>query len=149
MLIMDKNKKNLQMRLISILEVKFFMDQSVISNIANDKKIQLGFSNTVFPDETNNTIAIDFGVQYSYMDKLALECVYKFTFEVYNLNEYIEKNNDNSLTIKNIMPHMLSVAAGTMRGIILVKSFGTNLAKYPLPMLDIMQLNKNLSHLNK
>lgn len=34
------------------------------------------------------------------------------------------------------MPHFINVAIGTMRGIIVAKTAGTSLAKYPLPMLD-------------
>lgn len=34
------------------------------------------------------------------------------------------------------MPHFINVAIGTMRGIIVDKTAGTSLAKYPLPMLD-------------
>ena len=43
------------------------------------------------------------------------------------------------------MPHFLSVAAGTMRGILVVKTAGTNLSKYPLPMIDGNQLSVSLS----
>lgn len=43
------------------------------------------------------------------------------------------------------MPHLLNVAVGTMRGILVVKTAGTNFSKYPLPMIDVNQLNSNLS----
>lgn len=147
---METSKNNIQMRLLSVSEVKFFMDQNIVAKFTDAQNITLGFANTVFPDIDNNTISIDFGIRYFYKNNTALESVYKFTFFVEKISKYVTKNDDGGgYTINSIMPHMLSVAAGTMRGIILVKSFGTNIAKYPLPMLDIMQLNKNLSHLNK
>lgn len=145
---MENKKSNVQMRLISVSEMKFSMDQSIISNIDNPDMIQLGFQNTVFPDIQTNTIAINFGVQYSYNGKVALESIYKFFFYVENLNSYVEVQDNGTFIVKNIMPHMLSVAAGTMRGILVVKTIGTELSKYPLPMINIMELNDKLSAVN-
>lgn len=136
------------MRLISVSEMKFYMDQSIISNIENPNMIQLGFQNVVFPDIQTNTIAINFGVQYSYNNEVALESIYKFSFYVENLNNYVDLQDDGKFIVKNIMPHMLSVAAGTMRGILVVKTIGTELSKYPLPMINIMELNDKLSAVN-
>ena len=47
---------------------------------------------------------------------------------------YNEKKD--KIEIKELMPHFINVAIGTMRGIIVAKTAGTSLAKYPLPMLD-------------
>lgn len=145
---MENKKLNIQMRLISVSEMKFYMDQSIISNIENPNMIQLGFQNVVFPDIQTNTIAINFGVQYSYNNEVALESIYKFSFYVENLNNYVDLQDDGKFIVKNIMPHMLSVAAGTMRGILVVKTIGTELSKYPLPMINIMELNDKLSAVN-
>ena len=142
---MGNNNSNIQMRLTSVSEMKFSMDQNIISGIDDFDIIQLGFQNTVFPDVKKNVISINFGVQYSYNGNVALESVYKFSFYVENLTAYVEVNNNSKLLIKNIMPHMLSVAVGTMRGVIVVKAIGTELSKYPLPMINIMRLNDKLS----
>ena len=39
----------------------------------------------------------------------------------------------------------VATAVGTMRGILVVKTAGTNFSKYPLPMIYVNQLNANLS----
>lgn len=86
-----------------------------------------------------------FGTRYELDGDVVLECLYEFEFEVKNLRQFIVYNEDQSITVNHIMPHFLSVAIGTMRGILVVKTAGTNCAKYPLPMINVNQLNVNLS----
>ena len=74
-----------------------------------------------------------------------LESIYRFEFDVLDIKQFITINKDDSITISHIMPHLLSVAVGTMRGILVVKTAGTNLAKFRLPMIDINLLNNLLS----
>ena len=70
---------------------------------------------------------------------------YKFVFEVKNLSQFIVFKDNQVIKVNHIMPHFLNVAVGTMRGILVVKTAGTNFSKYPLPMIDVNQLNANLS----
>jgi hypothetical protein len=86
-----------------------------------------------------------FGTRYELEGDVVLESLYKFEFEVKNLSQFIVFNDNQSITVNHIMPHFLSVAVGTMRGILVVKTAGTNFSKYPLPMIDVNQLNANLS----
>lgn len=132
------------MKLDSISEVKFIMLPDKISNETDFEKIQLGFSNQIIPDIENDVIAILFGVQYAYKNEIVLESVYRFTFSVVDLKKYITLN-DNIITIAYLMPHFLSVAVGTMRGILVVKTAGTKLSKSPLPIIDPNELNVTLS----
>ena len=132
------------MKLDSINEVKFIMLPDKISNETDFEKIQLGFSNQIIPDIENDVIAILFGVQYAYKNEIVLESVYRFTFSVVDLKKYITLN-DNIITIAYLMPHFLSVAVGTMRGILVVKTAGTKLSKSPLPIIDPNELNVTLS----
>lgn len=62
------------------------------------------------------------------------------------MRQFIIFNDNRSITVNHLMPHFLSVAVGTMRGILVAKTAGTNLAKFPLPMIDVNQLNANLSN---
>lgn len=141
---MKKENINIEMKLDSINEVKFIMLPDKISNETDFEKIQLGFSNQIIPDIENDVIAILFGVQYAYKNEIVLESVYRFTFSVVDLKKYITLN-DNIITIAYLMPHFLSVAVGTMRGILVVKTAGTKLSKSPLPIIDPNELNVTLS----
>lgn len=132
------------MRLVSVNEESFMMSPGKIADDVNPQSIQLGFSNQLQPDIDNNIIALVFGTRYKIEGDVVLECIYRFVFEVKDLSQYITLNDD-SATITHIMPHLISVAVGTMRGILVVKTAGTNFSKYPLPMIDPNQLNADLS----
>lgn len=143
---MAENNINIQMRLTSVSEVSFMMSPSRFANDVSPESIQLGFSNQIQPDVDNDKIALLFGTRYELNGEIVLECVYRFEFEVINLAQFIKVHNNNSITVTHIMPHLLSVAIGTMRGILVVKTAGTNFSKFPLPMIDPNQLNANLSN---
>lgn len=143
---MAENNINIQMRLTSVSEVSFMMSPSRFANDVSPESIQLGFSNQIQPDVDNDKIALLFGTRYELNGEIVLECVYRFEFEVINLAQFIKVLNNNSITVTHIMPHLLSVAIGTMRGILVVKTAGTNFSKFPLPMIDPNQLNANLSN---
>lgn len=143
---MPDNNINIQMRLVSVNEVSFMMSPGKIADNVNPKSIQLGFSNQIQPDIENNKISLIFGARYELEGEVVLECIYRFEFEVLNLAQFITVHENNSITITHIMPHFISVAIGTMRGILVVKTAGTNFSKFPLPMIDSNQLNANLSN---
>lgn len=142
---MAEDNVNIQMRLISVSEVSFMMSPGKIGDDVNPDAVQIGFSTQIQPDVERDTFNLFFGTRYELDGDVVLECLYKFEFEVKNLRQFIVYNEDQSITVNHIMPHFLSVAIGTMRGILVVKTAGTNCAKYPLPMINVNQLNVNLS----
>ena len=142
---MVDNNVNIQMRLTSISEESFMMSPGKIADDANSEAIQLGFSNQIQPDVENNKMTLIFGTKYELEGEVILESVYRFEFEVKDLARFINTDDNNNITISHIMPHLISVAIGTMRGILVVKTAGTNLSKFPLPMINPNQLSANLS----
>ena len=144
-IVMAEKKQNIQMRLDSVSEMGFSLNPSFLDDNAKEQDIQLGFSSSIEPDINNDKMALVFGVKYSSKENTLLESIYKFVFSVVNLKQFIKYNGDKSITINQIMPHLLSVAVGTTRGILVVKTAGTKLSQFPLPMIDINQLNEMLS----
>lgn len=144
MLMADK-KQNIQMRLDSVSEMGFSLNPGLLDDNAKEQEIQLGFSSSIEPDVKNDKMALIFGVKYASKENTLLESIYKFVFSVVNLEQFIKYNGDKSITINQIMPHLLSVAVGTTRGILVVKTAGTKLSQFPLPMIDVNQLNEMLS----
>lgn len=136
---------NIQMRLASVNEVSFMMSPSKLGDDVNPESVQIGFSSQIQPDIANNLFTLVFGVRYELESETILESIYEFAFEVKDLKQYIIFNDNQSITINHIMPHLLSVAVGTMRGILVVKTAGTSFSKYPLPLIDANQLNASLS----
>lgn len=132
-------------RLSSVSEVSFMMSPGKLSDDTK-QEVRVGFSNQIIPDVEQDIFTLIFGVRYELAGEPILECVYRFVFEVKNLAQFIVLGEDRgSITVSSIMPHFLSVAVGTMRGILVVKTAGTNIARYPLPMVNIDNLNDALS----
>ena len=142
---MAEDNVNIQMRLATVSEVSFMMSPGKVGDNVNPDAIQIGFSTQIQPDVKNNIFNLIFGTRYELDGDVVLESLYKFEFEVKNLRQFIVFNDNQSITVNHIMPRLLSVAVGTMRGILVVKTAGTNFSKYPLPMIDANQLNANLS----
>lgn len=145
---MTEENVNIQMRLASVSEVSFMMSPGELGDNVNPDAIQIGFSSQIYPDVENNIFNLVFGTRYEFEGKVVLESLYKFEFEVKNLSQFIVFNDDQSITVNHLMPHCLSVAIGTMRGILVAKTAGTVLSKFPLPMIDANQLSANLSTQN-
>lgn len=133
------------MRLASVSEVSFMMSPGKVADNVNPEAIKIGFSVRIQPDVEKDILTLFFGTRYELEGEVVLESVYQFEFEVKNIRQFIVFNDNQSITVNHIMPHFLSVAVGTMRGILVVKTAGTNLSKYPLPVVDINQLNADLS----
>lgn len=142
---MTEENVNIQMRLVSVNEISFMMYPSKVGDDVNPETIQLRFSSQIQPNVENDRFTLVFGVHYELAEEAVLESVYEFLFEVKDLKKFIVFSDNQNITVNHIMPHFLSVAVGTMRGIMVVKTAGTNLSKYPLPMLDVNKLNANLS----
>lgn len=136
---------NIQMKLVSVNEVSFMMAQSKVGEDFDPATMQMGFTSQVQPDVEKDIFALVFGVRYDVAGETVLESIYKFVFEVKDLKQFVVFNDDKSVTVNHIMPHLLNVAVGTMRGILVVKTAGTVLSKFPLPMIDVARLNTILS----
>jgi hypothetical protein len=135
-----------EMRIASISEDSFEMYPGKMDENSQDKEIQIGFSTRIQTDEENNLFTLHFGIRYILSGELLLESIYKFVFEVKDLKSFIVIKDDKSITVDSLMPHLLNVAVGTMRGILVVKTAGTSLSKFPLPLIDANKLSISLSN---
>ena len=142
---MAEENINIQMRLVSVSEVSFMMSPGKVGNDVSSDSMKIGFSTQIQPDVQNDMFVLLFGTRYELNGEVVLESIYRFVFEVKNLAQFVVFNDNQSISVNHIMPHFLSVAIGTMRGILVVKTAGTNFSNYPLPMIDVNQLNANLS----
>lgn len=132
---MEQDNK-IQVRLESVSEVKFMLnlDETLLAK-SEPNGPNIGFAQAISVNKEESTITLIFGVQYAVEKTPLLECRYAFIFKV-NPMDAVVKIENNKIEIKELMPHFISVAIGTIRGIIVAKTAGTSLAKYPLPMLD-------------
>lgn len=141
---MEKNAP-IQMRLKSVSEISFSMSSGKLGEEDRGDELMIGFQNKVDPNINEDIFTTVFGVQYSIGGEIILQCVYNFVFDVKNLSEFVSKNQEGRVDVTGILPHVISVAVGTMRGILVVKTAGTDLGRYPIPMMDPVQLCENLA----
>ena len=137
---------NIRMRLVSVDEIRFMMSSGEVVDMSGPEDLQVGFMNRVQLDEMDkDRMAIAFGIRYEFKKEVVLESVYRFVFEVKNLSDFVILHEDGTFTVKHLMPHLLSVAVGTMRGILVVRTAGSDLSRYPLPIIEANELNAFLS----
>ena len=142
---MAEDNINIQMKLVSVGEESFMMSPGKVGDDVSPNLIQIGFSTQIQPDVQNDIFVLIFTTRYELNGEVVLESVDRFVFKVKDLAQFVIFNDSQSIVVNHIMPHFLSVAVGTMRGILVVKCAGTNFSKYPLPLIDVNQLNDNLS----
>lgn len=130
------------MRLLSVVETRFIIDDSRFQeNNPDPEDMKICFSYNLNPDTENDKILLTFGVRYNIADDVTvLESVSAFSFEVLDLKNFIEKDDSGNMHVSSIVPHLINVAVGTMRGILLIKTSGTKLAGYPLPLVNVEEL---------
>lgn len=127
----------IEFRLISISEVRSMIATAdKFSAISSGSEVQITFGNQVYPEVKDNRISLVFSTKYVFKESVLLDVAYRFTFGVKNLEKFVVLNFDGTATINTIMPILLNIALGAMRGIVAVKSAGTVLEKYPVPVID-------------
>lgn len=139
---MQPQKDKFSMRLLSVVETRFIIDDSRFQeNNPDPEDMKICFSYNLNPDPENDKILLTFGVRYNIADDVTvLESVSAFSFEVIDLKNFIEKDDSGNMHVSSIVPHLINVAVGTMRGILLIKTSGTKLAGYPLPLVNVEEL---------
>lgn len=146
---MEQKEIKVQFRLISISEVKSMIATAdKLSSLSSASEVQISFTNQVYPEVKDNKISLVFGAKYTFKESVLMDIAYRFSFAVKDLDKYVTLNLDGSASITTIMPILINIAMGGMRGIVAVKSAGTVLEKYPVPVIDERSLLQALSKKN-
>ena len=133
-------KLNIGIHLDSSNEIKFIINTP--EEDINTEKLKYGYLNVITPNSEDKTISITSGIQYLYDESPILECHYSFTFKYEeNVNGCVVIENENEIKInQDILNIILSVAIGAIRGIMIARTIGTNISKYPLPIIGMEEL---------
>ena len=132
---------NVQMGLRAVSEVSYLYRPEKIVDKIDPNKLQISFMNNIRSlNVENNFISVVFGAKYMYNNEELLQCVYAFDFNVRDLSKFVAFGEGNNVTVNVIMPYLLDTAFGTLRGLILAKTYGTPLYNFPLPMVNINQM---------
>lgn len=141
---MDKlATKNIQMRLLSVEEKKFKSDlDEDLADVINDNNLKFNIGYSLLPYQNNNSIVVEIAVKYLFNERELLFLIASLTFKFSEFNEIFEIKDDQILEKVTIIPTMINVAIGTLRGIAASKTSGTFLRNFPLPLIDPNSLLK-------
>lgn len=149
-----KDNKEIKIKLLKIQETGFYLDVPLLQNIdpkedlSENIIIEMGLS---LPKESKeNTFELKTKVQYYYthepnqenkkiipIKKKALELETSNLFELDDLSKYLTFNDDNIIDSFGVIPIMLRISVGALRGILITKTAGTCLSNFPLPIMSI------------
>jgi len=145
-----KENKGINVKIERIRELSFQCNEltEVILNKLNEKNISFGFGIKLNPNQNTKEFGIALLVKYVFNDGDLVEdlCGYEIecVFKVIEFDEAI-KIGDNKVNIEDgILSNLLSITIGSIRGMLAIKTAGNVLNKYPLPLIDPMNLIKQL-----
>lgn len=129
--------KNIQFRLLSIDEKRFKSDiDEVLANTINDENLKFNLAYSLLPNPDENTLEIEIVTKYLYQEHELLFLSASLTFLFVEFSEIFEIKEGKIQEKVTIIPTLINVAIGTMRGMIAIKISGTYLRKFPLPLID-------------
>lgn len=134
-----KKDNDIQIRLVSAAETKFSIRTDFDAKNVNmeETRINLLHKSRVLSDEELEVEAI---AKYSYGDETILESGCRLAFQVKGLEKFVVKKEDGRTDVPQIMPYVMDVAIGAIRGMLMTKTSGTPLANFPLPLVNIGEL---------
>ncbi|MCR4847825.1 MAG: hypothetical protein K5920_03105 [Bacteroidales bacterium] len=144
MMIMDK-QKSYQIRLLSVDEnqVLNYLGNRSIDGL-NEETLVFQFKLDTKLKLINRMVAIRTAIKYVFEEKDLLQVENTLAFEVDRLEEIVTKNEENgtlSFSV-DILPTFISVAFGTLRGMVYKETKGTVLENYPIPLISMETLKE-------
>lgn len=128
------------MRLLSASEDRFMVNAVDIPEKIDENYLNITLGHRPIPKTGKDEMDVAISIKYSYDNAVLLDCQYTFHFHVENLKDFIVEDTKDSVTIRSLMPHLVNIAVGTMRGLIMAKTAGTKLSRYPLPIVNAMSI---------
>lgn len=138
---MDETKNEIEIRLLKVQEIGFYMDSSLFGEIKasqlNDLHIFFGFK--LKPDIKRDLLVLDVLVKYNLggiKGKKILEIESSNAFKIKNIKDLLKIKDDTIEDTSGITPTLVGIAIGTIRGMLVTKTAGTPLDKYPIPIIN-------------
>lgn len=133
------NRSEVHFRLVSISELKFLSTLSDIEVDNSSLDIGLGFD--TFADVEKKSITIFAGVLVRQKESVTLlESWYAFEFPIKEFDKVIALVGDVIQCKVDVMPVLIEKSFDTFRGILYLKTLGTKIEPFILPMVDAKTL---------
>lgn len=146
---MNTQKRKIEIRLLKVQEISFYVDSSLYVRKESIKPddLNISFGLKLTPDIQHDLLELYIVATYNTNEKEGekiLEMESLNTFEIKNIKDLLIVNEGAIEDISGIIPTLVGVAIGTIRGMLVAKTAGTPLDKYPLPMVNPKTLCENI-----
>ncbi len=143
------SEANIQFRLRSIEELSFSYAATLFSTLdITEHNLGVQYVSQSYIDVDTHSIKQKVGVKYHFQETelMQLEMLFNFRFEDLNSLVIIDRDNHQLEFKANLIPSLVNIAIGGLRGVLYEKTKATPLACYPLPLVDVQQLMKHNSY---
>lgn len=147
---MGKNLE-IKIKLLKVEETGFFLNSIVLKSLEenNSEDFNIEFGMQIQPQTEKNILILHLIIKYRHDKERFLELHTANSFEIENLEKLMIFEEKNIIDTHKVMPTLLGIAIGTLRGILVVKTSGTTLSAHPLPIINPTELCNNLFSKNK
>ena len=137
-----ENNTPLRLSLVGIKETGFSIRPDLREQDINNVDWMIGFR-PIPQDGSQIAVEVRSAAINTETNIEIASCAVMLTYAVENIDEFVTKESDNKLTIRDhLMLNMLNPAYGTLRGVMYARFAGTLLERRPLPLIDIQDLVK-------
>ncbi|RQP19276.1 MAG: hypothetical protein EAS52_02785 [Parapedobacter sp.] len=147
---MAGNKFAVKLSKVKTEEVSFREPEEKIAKSFNDDFLSVGFASYFGSDIDTNTVTVHLILNYDYGDEESGDLLrllnYKgsFDFVFDNLKNYIDLKSNELLLPDHVLEKLLDISISTARGIIIVKTAGSFINRFYLPVFDPKTLLKGM-----
>lgn len=136
------NNTPLRLSLVGIKETGFSIRPDLREQDIENIDWMIGFR-PILQDESRIAVEVRSAAINTETNIEIASCAVMLTYTVDNIDEFVTKESDTKLTIRDhLMLNMLNPAYGTLRGVMYARFSGTLLERKPLPLIDIQDLVK-------
>ena len=136
------NNTPLRLSLVGIKETGFSIRPDLREQDIENIDWMIGFR-PILQDESRIAVEVRSAAINTETNIEIASCAVMLTYTVDNINEFVTKESNTKLTIRDhLMLNMLNPAYGTLRGVMYARFAGTLLELRPLPLIDIQDLVK-------
>lgn len=131
-----------------IQDVSFFYNVDYDCSRLDVNDIQVGMKHSIKIDNEKNIAGVHLGIIYltSQDNVKLLEYSMNINFRIPELKNIItEEDNNIVVKDKNIILNLLNISVGTLRGALFLKTKGTGLERFPLPVIPSSLLSKSIN----
>ena len=140
------NEKEIKIKLLKVQETGFYIDSILLESLSGKslEGFNINFGLQIQPQTQQNILILHLTIEYQFEQNKILVLQTSNSFEIDVLNEIMEFNEKNIVDKKRILPTLLGVAIGTLRGLVVAKTSGTILAEHTIPIINPTELCDHL-----